>query len=225
MLYPTNETETAVDASLATLRQAVGDESPASAVAGAITAVLGRWRRLERGSPYRNGALTESSVLLDGYCADDPDRARPLLPERELLAWTIARQALADQLRGARAERGLSVRQAAESASVAPSYLSELEGARRGLPSPAVVERLDAALGTTAAELVSEARAAAERFRTERTSAADERPARAATDPRLVEATATLRQDPTLLDLLEYARQLDPVGRRAVLALMRELTA
>lgn len=134
------------------------------------------------------------------------------------------RQTLADQLRGARARLCLSVRQAAERASVAPSYLSELEGARRGLPSPEIAERLDGALGVTAAELVSDARAAAERFRLDRMTAVDDRSARAETDPRLVEAMATLRQDPTLLDLLEYARQLDAVGRRAVLALLRELT-
>jgi hypothetical protein len=51
--YPTNETETAVDASLASLRRAVEEESPATAIAGAVTAVLAGWRRLERDSPYR----------------------------------------------------------------------------------------------------------------------------------------------------------------------------
>jgi hypothetical protein len=62
-------------------------------------------------------------------------------------------------------------------------------------------------------------------MRTERLSAAGRRATRPVTDSRLVEATATLRQDPSLLDLLEYARQLDTAERRAVVALMRELTA
>jgi transcriptional regulator with XRE-family HTH domain len=225
MLYATNETEAAIDASLASLREAVGDEAPATAVAGAVTAVLARWRRLERDSPYRMQALAESTSLLDGYCAGDPARTRQLLPEREKLASTTARQALADQLREARSASGLSVRQAAERASVAASYLSELEGARTGLPGPEVAARLDAALGLTVSELVSEARAAAERLREERLEAAGHRAGRPETDPRLVEATATLRQDPSLLDLLEYARQLDAAERRAVVALMRELTA
>jgi transcriptional regulator with XRE-family HTH domain len=225
MLYPTNEAETAIDVSLGSLREAVGDESPATAIAGAVTAVLARLRRLERDSPYRVGALAETSALLDSYCAGDPIRARQLLPEREKLASTMARQALAAQLREARSALGLSVRQAAERASVAASYLSELEGAGTGLPSPDVASRLDAALGLTISELASEARAAAERLRAERLKAVDDRAARPETDPRLVEATATLRHDPSLLDLLEYARQLDAAERRAVVALMRELTA
>jgi transcriptional regulator with XRE-family HTH domain len=225
MLYATNESEAAVDASLASLREAVRDESPATAVAGAVTAVLARWRRLERDSPYRAGALAESSALLDSYCTGDPVRVRQLLPEREKLASTIARQALADQLREARSALGLSVRQAADRASVAASYLSELEGARTGLPSPDVAERLDAALGLTVTVLVSEARGAAERLRTERRKSVEDRGARPETDPRLVEAATTLRHDPSLLDLLDYARQLDAAERRAVVALMRELTA
>lgn len=225
MLYPTNEVEAAVDASLASLRDAVGGDSPATSVAGAVTAVVGRWRRLERDSPYRTEALAETTALLDSYCGGDATRARQLLPEREKLASTIARQALADQLRDARSALGFSVRQAAERASVAASYLSELEGARTGLPSPDVAKRLDAALGLSVTELVSEARGAAERLRIERLKAVDDRAVRPETDPRLVEAAATLRHDPSLLDFLEYARQLDAAERRAVVALMRELTA
>jgi transcriptional regulator with XRE-family HTH domain len=194
-------------------------------VAGAVTAVLGRWRRLERDSPYRGAALAECSTLVDSYCSDDISRARRLLPEREKLVSTIARQALADQLRDARSALGLSVRQAAERASVAASYLSELEGARTGLPSLEVTERLDAALGPGVAELVSQARDGAERLRIERRQAVDARAGRPETDPRLVEAAATLRHDPSLLDLLEYARHLDTAERRAVIALMRELAA
>jgi transcriptional regulator with XRE-family HTH domain len=171
------------------------------------------------------GALAESSALLESYCGGDSARARQLVPEREKLASTIVRQVLADQLRGARSALGLSVRQAAERASVAASYLSELEGARAGLPSPDVAERLDAALGLTVTALVAEARAAAEHLRAERRKAVDDRAARPETDPRLVEAAATLRHDPSLLDLLEYARQLDAAERRAVVALIRELTA
>jgi transcriptional regulator with XRE-family HTH domain len=125
----------------------------------------------------------------------------------------------------ARSALGLSVRQAAERASIAASYLSELEGARTGLPSPDVAERLDAALGRTVTLLVSEARGAAERLRTERRKAVENRAARPETDPRLVEAATTLRHDPSLLNLREYARQLDAAERRAVVALMRELTA
>jgi transcriptional regulator with XRE-family HTH domain len=225
MLYATNETETAVEASLTSLRDAVGEESPATAVAGAVTAVLARWRRLERDSPYRTAALAETTALLENYFAGDPARVRQLLPEREKLASTSARQSLADQLREQRSELGLSVRHAAERAGVAPSYLSELEGARTGLPGADVAARLDAALGLSVAQLVSEARAASDRRRAERLRAGDDRPRRPETDARLVEAAATLRQDPTLLDLLEYARQLDVAERRAVLALMRELTA
>jgi transcriptional regulator with XRE-family HTH domain len=225
MLYPTNEAETAVEASLASLREAVGDESPLTAVAGTATAVLARWRRLERDSPYRSAALEESNALLESYCAGDPARARQLLPEREKVASTTARQALAAQLREARLALGLSVRQAGERASVAPSYLSELEGARTGLPSPDVAQRLDRALGLTVTELVADARGAAERLRAERLQAAGDRAVRPETDPRVVEAAATLRNDPSLLDLLEYARQLDAAERRAVVALMRELTA
>lgn len=223
MLYPTNEAEAAVDASLASLRDAVGEEAPATAVAGAVTAVLGRWRRLDRESPYRRDALAETSTLVDGYCASDPSRARQLLPERERLASALARQELAQRLRRARSELGLSVRRAAERAGVAPSYLSELEGARTGLPSPDVAERLDAALECNVSELVSEARTAIDRLREERLSPSKGRAARPETNPRLVEAMATLRHDPSLLDLLENARRLDATERRAVLALMREL--
>lgn len=225
MLYPTNESETAVEASLASLREAVRDESPPTAVAGAVTAVLGRWRRLERDSPYRVSALGETGELVEAYCAVDAERARRLLPEREKLASTTARQALADRLRERRAALGLSVRQAAERAGVAPSYLSELEGTRTGLPGGDVAAGLDSALGLSVADLVSEARATGERFRAERVKVANGRRARPESDPRLVEAAATLRQDPSLLDLLEYARQLDTAERRAVVALMRELTA
>lgn len=225
MLYSTNESEAAVEASLASLREAVRDESPPTAVAGAVTAVLGRWRRLERDSPYRMGALGETGELVEAYCAVDAERARRLLPERDKLASMTARQALADRLRERRAALGLSVRQAAERASVAPSYLSELEGARTGLPGGDVATRLDAALGTAITELVSAARSAAARLRAERRELADRRAARPETDARLVEAAATLRQDPSLFDLLEYARQLDVAERRAVVALMRELTA
>jgi hypothetical protein len=57
------------------------------------------------------------------------------------------------------------------------------------------------------------------------TNAVDARAGRPETDPRLVEAAATLRHDPSLLDLLEYARHLDTAERRAVIALMRELAA
>jgi transcriptional regulator with XRE-family HTH domain len=223
MLYPTNESETAVDASLASLRELVGEEAPATAVAGAVTAVLGRWRRLDRESPYRRDALAETGALVDGYCASDSGRARQLLPERERLASALARQELADRLRRARSERGLSVRRAAERAGIAPSYLSELEGAGTGLPSPDVARRLDAALESSVSELVSEARTAIDRLREERLSPSNGRGARPETDPRLVEAMATLRNDPSLLDLLENARRLDPTERRAVLALMREL--
>lgn len=223
MLYPTNETETAVDASLASLRELVGEEAPATAVAGAVTAVLGRWRRLDRESPYRRDALAETSALVDAYCAGDAERARQLLPERERLASAIARQELADRLRRARSELGLSVRRAAERAGVAPSYLSELEGAGTGLPSPHVAGRLDAAFESNVSELVSEARTAMDRLRDERLSPSNGRAARPETDPRLVEAMTTLRNDSSLLDLLESARRLDATERRAVLALMREL--
>src|SRR5207249_2117036 len=152
------------------------------------------------------------------------ERTRQLLPERKKLASTGARQAVANQLRNARSTLGLSVRQAADRASVAASYLSELEGVRTGLPSPDLASRLDAALGLTITELVSDARTAAENLRIERLQAGDNRTVLPETDSRLVEATATLRRDPSLLDFLEYARQLDAPERRAVVALMRELT-
>jgi transcriptional regulator with XRE-family HTH domain len=148
-----------------------------------------------------------------------------LLPEREKLASTTARPTLADQLREQRTVLGLSVRQAAERASIAPSYLSELEGAHTGLPSSDVAARLDTALGASASELIRHARTAADQLRTERLRIANRRATRPETNPRLVEAAATFRQDPSLLDFLEYARQLDAMERRAVVALMRELTA
>jgi transcriptional regulator with XRE-family HTH domain len=222
MLHPTNESESAVDASLASLRELVSEEAPASAVAGAVTSVLARWRRLDRESPYRRDALAETSSLVDAYCADDVDRARQLLPERERLASAVARQEVADRLRHARSKLELSVRHAAERARVGPSYLNELEGARTGLPSPAVAERLDSALESHVSEVVSEARTTIARLREERLSSSD-RARRPETDPRLVEAVATLRNDSSLLDLLESARRLDASERRAVLALMREL--
>jgi transcriptional regulator with XRE-family HTH domain len=225
MLYPANELETAVDVSLLSLREAVAAEAPAATVAGAVTAVLARWRRLERDSPYRTGALGESNELLESYCTGDRTRARQVLPEREKLASMLVRQTLAEQLRTARAAIGLSVRQAAERSAVAASYLSELEGARAGLPSADVANRLDDALGLKLAELVSDARDALERLRKERLNVGAPRVLRPETDPRLVEAAATLRQDPSLLDFLDYARQLDAAERRAVVALMRELTA
>jgi transcriptional regulator with XRE-family HTH domain len=223
MLYPTNEAEAAVDVSLASLREVVGEEAPATAVAGAVTAVMARWRRLDRDSPYRHEALAETRALVDASCAGDPARARQLLPERERLASAITRLELADRLRRARSQLELPVRQAAERAGVAPSYLSELEGARVGLPSPDVAERLDAALGSNVSEFLAEARTAIDRLRKERLSRLSGRASRPETDPRLVEAMATLRNDPTLLDLLENARRLDATERRAVLALMREL--
>jgi transcriptional regulator with XRE-family HTH domain len=225
MLYPTTEAETAVDVSLAALREAVREDSPATAIAGSATALLARWRRLERSSPYRREALSETLDLLTSYCADDVVRTRQLLPEREKLVSTLARQEIADSLRQGRSVRGLSVRQAAQSAALAPSYLSELEGARRGLPSAEVAGRLDTALGTSIGELAREARERIGRFRAERRKASVDHAPQMEADPRLVDAMATLRQDPSLLDLLDYARQLDTTERRAVVALVRELRA
>jgi hypothetical protein len=114
---------------------------------------------------------------------------------------------------------------AAERSSTAASYLSELEGARAGLPSAEVAARLDGALGLDLGEQVAEARERLRLLREERNRVGTPRGRRPETDPRLVEALTTLRQDPSLLDLVQYARALDAAERRAVVALMRELTA
>jgi len=225
MLYATNSEEEAVEAALGALRQAVTTENPAT-VAGAVTSVLARWRRLDRESPYRTGALQEATLLIDAYGAEDRSRAQHLLPHREMLAATRARQSVADLMRSARTRLRLSVRQAATLADVSPSYLSELEGAQRGLPSAEVASRLDEVLAVTVSEVVAEARAEAERLQEERLRTAGELDAPTLeADPRLDDAAAALRRDPSLLDLLEQARRLDALERRAVLALMRELTS
>jgi transcriptional regulator with XRE-family HTH domain len=147
------------------------------------------------------------------------------LPQRELLVAGRARQEVANLVRGARARLRLSVRQVAALSGVSASYLSELEGAQAGLPSAAVASRLDETLDLSVADVVTAARAEAVRLDEERLQAAAEptTPTLEA-DPRLDDAAAALRRDPGLLDLLEQARRLDAVERRAVLALMRELT-
>lgn len=77
--------------------------------------------------------------------------------------------------------------------------------------------------GVRVPELILDACAAASQLCIERLRAANRRTTRPETDPRPVG-----RQHfggPSLLALLEYARQLDAAERRAVVALMRELTA
>ena len=118
------------------------------------------------------------------------------------------------------------MRRAADQAGISASYLSELESARVGLPTSDVASRLDASLGVSATELVVDARAEADRLRAERLRTSGGVAAQTVeTDPRQVEAAAALRRDPSLIDVLDYARRLDAPERRAVLALMRELTA
>lgn len=225
MLYPTNSEEEAVETALGALRQEVNTENPA-AVAGAVTSVLARWRRLDRDSPYRMGAIEESAQLVDAYGVEDGARAQHLLPQREMLAATRARLLIANGIRSARMKLGLSVRQAANLVDVSASYLSELEGAQRAMPSAEVARRLDDALGVTVSNVVADARVEAERLHEERRRSAHELDAPTLeVDPRLDDAAAALRRDPSLLDLLEQARRLDAVERRAVLALMRELSA
>jgi transcriptional regulator with XRE-family HTH domain len=61
---------------------------------------------------------------------------------------------LAERLKAARAERGLSLEAAARPAAISTAYLHKLEGGRVGNPSPRVLERVAAVLGCSYWELM-----------------------------------------------------------------------
>ena len=166
-LYPTNEREEGIHASVEGLRDAaaalVGElergepdvsslADDAEQMAWATASLLGRWRHLTRASPYRLAALDEAEEILQSVLTRVNQNADlgdviSLEDELALVTLTSARAKVAERLRRARTASGLPVRGAAQLASVAPAYLSELEAGKSGLPSDDVCARLEEALG------------------------------------------------------------------------------
>ncbi|WP_337101986.1 helix-turn-helix domain-containing protein [Paenibacillus sp. YIM B09110] len=62
-----------------------------------------------------------------------------------------------DFLKKQRAFKGYTVRQLSEMAEISPSYITNLENGKRGVPSPEVLKRLHGPLGITFQELMVKA--------------------------------------------------------------------
>jgi ribosome-binding protein aMBF1 (putative translation factor) len=224
MLHSTNVREDAVQEAISFLTATVDGEGTTSEVAGALNSLLSQYRLLDRRSPFRTHALEQVTSLIEPYVAEDEERSLELLPERERVATLLAREEIARRLRDGRDARGVSVRDAAKKATLSASYLSELEGAKTGLPSDEVARKLEHALGISLREVVHDGRETL----TQLSSEAESRVRRVAivrdTDPRVVAAISALRRAPALVEITELAGRLDDRERRALIALMRELT-
>lgn len=248
--YPTNIREEAVEASLSSARQAVGailDQvdraeeadraevgSLAEQLAWSVDQVVARAGRLDRASPYRLAALEEAEGLVAQIVSavegTSLEGAVGLEMERASLVTALAKMRVGDVIKTSREERRMSAHALARRASMAPSYLNELEAGRSGLPSDEVCAKLSKALGVDLATAVREARQQAKAFR-ERARARRVRERRSTRrisliphgGARVQQAVVRLAEDPQLLELVEGTARLPAEGRRAVLRLVQDL--
>lgn len=223
-LYPTNTTEEAVQVALGALyTEVAADERQPERIAGSISTLIARWCRLERSSPYRREAVEEALRVVSGIV--DAGLVE-LVEERAQLALLLARQEIGFRVSQGRSRLSYSVREAAERCSMAPSYLSELEGGRSGMPAESTCARLEATLEIEIADLAREARAGvAEARKMRRVRRARSPSAPIGMDPRLAAAMAALARDRQLLELVEDAEQLTPGAKAALGRLARDLAA
>src|SRR5262245_6692737 len=147
MLQTTNVREDAVQEAISFLAATMDGDGTTREVAGAVSSLIAKYRLLDRRSPYRTYGLEQVSSLIEQYVAEDEQQSLDLLPERERVATLLVREEIARRLRGGRDARGVSVRDGARLAAVSASYLNELEGAKAGLPSDEIAQRLEHALG------------------------------------------------------------------------------
>jgi hypothetical protein len=247
-LQPTNEADFAVDAILGTIRRSVeafrADTAAGERGAGVLGAHVDdlrrglrqlaiRWKRLDRDSPYRQEGIQEALALVrslvEAAANAGPGVASILSLDDELAdLLTIETQLrVAAAILGALEERDLSARKAAKLIGRSYSYVSELQGARRTLPSEETCQAIDEHLGTSLVDLVSEAR---ERVDAHRQAAADRRRRRGgrgsalvSADPRIQAIADQLAVDDSLLQAIEDIVALPENVRRRLGALASEL--
>jgi hypothetical protein len=132
-------------------------------------ALLPRWKRLERESPYVHGAIAEAIALLGAIVTAcetaGPEIAEAVGLEMEYADLREVEAALsaANLIKSARGAR--SMRSIAREANVSPGHLSEIEAGRAGLMTEEVCSRLDAVLGTDLVGHLSVPRAGAANLR------------------------------------------------------------
>ncbi|MDQ6615684.1 MAG: helix-turn-helix domain-containing protein [Actinomycetota bacterium] len=246
--FPTDAYEEAVEAVLRTLRTAVRlakdlvlvGQTPitelaevAEEIGVATSALIDRWQRLERRSPYRSASLDEAVMLVTGLMdAADAVGSRAngaLSLEGNLSALVAARgrSLLSDRLFAARGAK--SLRSLAKEVQLALGYLSDMEAGRAGPPSVEMCHRLEEALGIDLSD-VRAAKASADDLKREhrrRTARVRRRSVAGGTlpreDARLRAIAVAAVDDPGLLDLIEAIGALPPSVRRGLQHLVTEL--
>jgi transcriptional regulator with XRE-family HTH domain len=196
----------------------------------------GRYRQLERGSPYRAAISEALELALEAWQEAEgrgPDLSDAVSLDQELAALIVAagREEVSGLLAEARRQFGLSLRRLADSTELAVGYVSELEGAQTGLPSEEVCEALDRHLDLRLRLFVGEVRrwAAALKEKGEKRRARRMRAtARAVTlapreNARLEVIVRELVEDPTFLQLVEAVGRLRPEARRLVATIAKTL--
>jgi len=211
-----------------------GGDAPAVGAGGldleeASNSLRQRWRRLDLASPYSGTAEEAVELLSDARENANKALALPGL-EREYAEWVRGRASreAAKRIQGALSSRGLTLRQAARSAAIAPGHLSELMDGERALPTPSTAERLDRALGTGLVELVVRTRQELAPFRLRqrrRRAPLAVPPIHTPINPRLDMLVEQLARDDRMIQLNEDMLRLPVATRRAITQLVRALAA